>query len=100
MSAEASRELSKNGGKSKPAPAAIREPKAEAKAPAAEAKAPAEAPAPQVESQEDRFETVLTYEPDAKLPATVVLVWACALIGLGAYTVGLLLPDLALWGAP
>ena len=74
--------------------------KASAEPAAAEAKAaaPAEEPGPQVESQADRFETVLEYEPSAKLPAAVVVVWCCALIGLGAYAVNFYFPDLALWG--
>jgi len=92
MSAEASRDLSKSGTKKKPAAG---------EGPAAEAKAaPAEAPGAQVESQQDRFETLLEYTPNAKLPAAVVLVWVCALVGLGAYTVTWYFPDLALWGGP
>ena len=59
-----------------------------------------EAPGPQIESQEDRVETVLEYEPHVKVPLAVALVWVCALIGLGAYTVVHLFPDLALWGRP
>lgn len=75
---------------------------AEGKAKAAEAAQaePVEAPGPQIESQRDRFETVLEYEPDTKLPVPVVLVWICALIGLGAYCVTLYFPDLALWRGP
>jgi hypothetical protein len=92
MSAEASSDLDMGSG-TKKAPAPGGEPEAAA---AAEP----EAPGPQVESQEDRFETVLEYEPDAKLPAAVVLVWACALIGLGAYAMTLYFPDLALWTSP
>jgi hypothetical protein len=89
MSAEASNvatETKSSGTKKK---AAVEEPKAAA--------APAEAPGPQVESQHDRFETLIQYEPNAKLPAAVVLVWACALIGLGAYAVTLYFPELSLW---
>jgi hypothetical protein len=93
MSAEASSELDKGSGRKKKAPAPGGEPKVEARP-------EAETPGPQVESQEDRFETVLEYEPDAKLPAAVVLVWACALIGLGAYAMTFYFPDLSLWGGP
>ena len=57
-------------------------------------------PGPQIESEQDRFETLIEYEPSSKLPAPVVLVWLCALIGLGAYLVSFYLPDLALWGKP
>jgi hypothetical protein len=57
----------------------------------------AEAPGPQVESQHDRFETVLEYEPNAKMPVPVVLVWACAMIGLGTYAVSFYVPELSLW---
>jgi hypothetical protein len=60
----------------------------------------AEAPGPQIESQQDRFETVLEYEPSAKMPVPVVLVWACALIGLGTYAVTFYFPDLTLWHGP
>jgi hypothetical protein len=56
-----------------------------------------EAPGAQVESQQDRFETVLEYEPSAKMPVPVVLVWACALIGLGTYAVSFYFPELSLW---
>jgi hypothetical protein len=59
-----------------------------------------EAPGPQVESRQDRFETVLEYEPSTKLPVPVVLVWACALIGLGTYAVAFYFPDLSLWHGP
>ena len=57
-------------------------------------------PGPQVESDQDRFETLIEYEPQSKLPAPVILVWLCALVGLGTYLVKLYVPDLALWGAP
>jgi hypothetical protein len=95
MSAEASSDLDTGTGH-KSAPAAAAVPKVEA-APHTEAR---EQPGPQVESQEDRFETVLAYEPDAKLPTPVVLIWACAAIGLGAYALTFYFPDLALWGHP
>jgi hypothetical protein len=55
---------------------------------------------PQVESQTDRHETLIEYDHTAKVPLPVALVWICALIGLGAYTIVWLLPELALWGAP
>ena len=54
------------------------------------------APGPMTES--DHFETQLEYEPGAKLPILVVLVWVCALVGLGAYSMTYFVPDLALWG--
>jgi hypothetical protein len=57
-------------------------------------------PEPMVESETDRHETILVYDPSAKMPLAVILVWVCALIGLGTYTVTLLFPDLALWGKP
>ncbi len=62
--------------------------------------APKQEPGPQVESDQDRFETILQYEPSAKVPVPVMLVWMCALVGLGTYLVTLYLPDLALWGKP
>lgn len=80
MSAEASEAVSRDGS----------EEKVEA--------APAEAPGPQVESEHDRFETLITYSPNAKLPVAVALIWVCALIGLGAYSARFYFPDLALWG--
>jgi hypothetical protein len=61
---------------------------------------PAQEPGPQVESDGDRFETLIEYEPSAKVPKTVMLVWLCAVVGLGAYLVNLYLPELALWGKP
>lgn len=60
---------------------------------------PAEAP-PELESSTDRRETRLEYDPSAKVPLPVALVWICALVGLGAYAVTWFLPDLARWGAP
>ena len=59
-----------------------------------------EKPGAQVESQADRFETLIEYDPTSRVPIVVVVVWVCALIGLGTYAVTLLLPDLALWGKP
>jgi hypothetical protein len=56
--------------------------------------------APELESQTDRAETRLEYDPTSKVPIPVVMVWICALVGLGAYTVTWLLPDLQTWGAP
>jgi hypothetical protein len=47
--------------------------------------------------ESDTHETRLEYDPTGKLPMPVVLVWICALVGLGAYAVVLYLPDLALW---
>jgi hypothetical protein len=64
------------------------------------AKPPEQQPGPQIESDRDRFETLIEYQPDAKLPAPVILVWLCALIGLGMYVVTFYLPDLAAWGKP
>lgn len=52
---------------------------------------------PMVESDTDRHETLLTYDPSSRLPVPVVLVWICAFLGLGAYMITLYLPDLALW---
>ena len=66
--------------------------------PAAEAAAPElQDLVPMVESTTDRHETLLVYDPSSKVPIPVVLVWICALIGLGTYMVTLYLPDLALW---
>jgi hypothetical protein len=47
--------------------------------------------------ESDAHETILPYDPTGKLPIPVVLVWLCALVGLGVYAVTLYLPDLALW---
>lgn len=58
---------------------------------------PEQQPGPMIESDDDRFETQLEYGKDAKLPIPVVLVWLCAVIGLGAYMVNLYVPELALW---
>ncbi len=49
------------------------------------------------ESESDRHETQLEYDPSSKVPLAVVLVWICALVGLGTYLVTLYLPDLAAW---
>jgi len=59
-----------------------------------------EQPGPLVESQGDRFETLMEYDLKAKLPLPVALVWVCAIIGLGAYAVTLYFPELARWGNP
>jgi hypothetical protein len=74
----------------------------EAKGEAAAAAAPEaeEQPGAQIESQGDRFETQLEYDPKGRLPLPVALVWVCAIVGLGAYAVTLYFPDLALWGKP
>ncbi len=50
-----------------------------------------------VESDTDRHETHLVYDPSSRIPLPVILVWVCAVIGLGTYLVTLYLPDLALW---
>lgn len=52
---------------------------------------------PMVESDTDRHETLLVYDPSGRLPIPVMLVWICAFIGLGAYMITLYLPELALW---
>jgi len=52
---------------------------------------------PMVESETDEHETLIEYNPTSKMPIPVVLVWVCALIGLGVYGVTLYLPDLTLW---
>ena len=52
---------------------------------------------PMVESETDEHETRLLYDPSSRLPIPVVLVWICAVLGLGAYMITLYLPDLALW---
>jgi hypothetical protein len=64
--------------------------------------APAAAPAevPEIEDAGDRKESLIQYDPTSKVPIVVVLVWVCALVGLGAYTITWLLPELALWGKP
>ncbi len=59
-----------------------------------------EGEAAEIESQTDRHETRLEYDPTSRVPIPVVIVWICALIGLGAYTVIWLLPELSLWGRP
>ena len=61
---------------------------------------PEEQPGAGVESQGDRFETLMEYDPTGRLPLPVVLVWICALIGLGTYAVTLYFPELARWGNP
>jgi len=66
-------------------------------APAAAAVPELEGLVPMVESTTDRHETLLVYDPSSKVPWAVVLVWVCALIGLGTYLVTLYLPDLAAW---
>jgi hypothetical protein len=52
---------------------------------------------PMVESETDEHETLIEYNPTSKMPLAVILVWICALVGLGTYMVTLYLPDLALW---
>jgi hypothetical protein len=88
------------GGAKKKAAAPEKETDKAAEAKAAAPAAAEEAPGPMVESQGDRFETLMEYDPKSKVPFAVVLVWACALIGLGTYTVTLYFPYLALWGSP
>lgn len=53
--------------------------------------------APMLESETDRHETKLEYDATSKVPIPVVLVWICALFGLGVYLITLYLPDLAAW---
>ncbi len=67
----------------------------EAKQAAAQAAEP-----PEIESQDDSHESRIEYDPTSKVPLPVALVWICALVGLGAYTIVWLLPELQLWGAP
>ncbi len=98
MSAAASES---KGGAKKKAPAPEKESEKTDKPAEAKAETKAEElPGPMIESQGDRFETLMEYDPKSKVPFAVVLVWACALIGLGTYTVTLYFPDLALWGSP
>lgn len=45
-------------------------------------------------------ETRMTYHPGSVVPFYVVGVWACALIGLGAYFLIYYITDLQIWGMP
>ncbi len=55
---------------------------------------------PEIEDASDRKESIIAYDPTSRVPIVVVLVWVCALVGLGAYTITWLLPELALRGKP
>lgn len=57
-------------------------------------------PPPSVEHSSDRYETLMEYDPTAKVPIIIVLVWICAIVGFVAYCATYLFPDLALWGSP
>ncbi len=57
-------------------------------------------PGPSEEHASDRYETLMEYDPSAKVPIIIVLVWICAIIGFAAYLGTYLFPDLALWGSP
>ncbi|MFO0763013.1 MAG: hypothetical protein U0359_41640 [Byssovorax sp.] len=52
------------------------------------------------EHPSDRYETPMEYDPTAKVPVVIVLVWSCAIIGFISYMAVYLFPDLALWGNP
>jgi hypothetical protein len=64
--------------------------------------APAAAPAEprEIEDAGDRSESLIEYDPTSKVPIVVALVWVCAVVGLGAYAIMWLFPELALWGKP
>lgn len=57
-------------------------------------------PEPSVEHNSDLYETRMEYDPTAKVPIIIVLVWVCAIVGFVAYCATYLFPDLALWGNP
>lgn len=59
--------------------------------------APSEGAAPLVESSSDSAETLMTYDPNAHVPIVVIAVWACAMLGLGAYALVYFVPDLKQW---
>jgi hypothetical protein len=85
------------------------EPKAKKAKPAAAVAAAAAAtqrsaedtpPEPSVEHNSDLYETRMEYDPTAKVPIIIVLVWICAIVGFVAYCARYLFPELALWGSP
>ncbi len=53
-----------------------------------------------VESNTDRHETLMAYDPSSRIPILVVLVWVCAFTSLGIYCASYYFPDLAAWRAP
>jgi hypothetical protein len=57
-------------------------------------------PGPSEEHASDLYETRMEYDPSAKVPIIVILIWICAIIGFVAYMAVYLFPDLALWGNP
>jgi hypothetical protein len=58
------------------------------------------APGPSEEHNSDLYETRMEYDPTAKVPIIIVLVWICAIIGFAAYLGVYLFPELSLWGKP
>lgn len=69
------------------------------KKPQAAKPAEPEGPEPLLEAQNDRHETVMSYD-HGKLPGWVIVMWATALTGFGWYVFKFLLADLSLWGSP
>lgn len=53
-----------------------------------------------VESPADTHETKMAYDPSSRVPWLVILVWVCALTGLGIYCASFYVPDLAAWRTP
>jgi hypothetical protein len=55
---------------------------------------------PFIEPDDDAVGTKMAYDPTGKMPFLVTVVWVCALVGLAAYTMTYLFPDLGRWGKP
>lgn len=53
-----------------------------------------------LESPEDTHETPMAYDPLARVPLLVILVWVCAFTCLAIYAVSFYYPDLAAWRQP